>query len=103
MDATPFLRPYVDRAEGLAKLAEGQDADAAARLEAARRGFEQLLYPVESARTAELLAGVPGVTTRDALLEQATDTYESLGATPSLARVQQRRESAGQAAVREDS
>jgi class 3 adenylate cyclase/tetratricopeptide (TPR) repeat protein len=92
IDATPFLRPYVARAEGRAKLADGDGAAAAAGLEAARTGFELLDYRFEAARTAELLADVPGVPSRDALLAQARETYEALGATPSLARLTQGRE-----------
>lgn len=90
IEVTPFLRPYVDRAEGRAKLAEGNSAGAAAGLEAARREFELLGYRFEAARTAELLAGVPGLPNRHTLLEQASEAYEALGATLSLARVQQR-------------
>jgi len=90
IEVTPFLRPYLDRAEGRAKLAEGNSAGAAAGLEAARRAFELLGYRFEAARSAELLADVPGLPNRQALLEQAREAYEALGATPSLARVQQR-------------
>jgi class 3 adenylate cyclase/tetratricopeptide (TPR) repeat protein len=93
IDVTPFLRPYVDRSQGRAELAKGDSARATAGLEAAKREFELLDYRFEAARTAELLAEVPGVTNRGALLQQAGETYEALGAAPSLARVQQRRQS----------
>ncbi|HEX7197596.1 MAG TPA: hypothetical protein VF364_12285, partial [Candidatus Limnocylindria bacterium] len=91
IDVTPFVHPYVDRAVGSAKLAEGDDDAAVAMLEAARGGFELLRYRFEAARTAELLAGVPGVPNAGELLTEARQTYEALGAAPSLARVDQRR------------
>jgi len=91
IDVTPYLRPYVDRGAARARLAAGDVAEAAVGLEAARRGFELLEYRFEAARTAELLANVPGVTNRDALLEQARAAYEALGAAPSLERIEHTR------------
>lgn len=87
---TPYLRPYVDRARGRARLAQGETTGAATALEAAKAQFDTLAYRFESARTAELLAEVPGVSSRDALLEEAIEAYRSLGAARCLARLQQR-------------
>jgi class 3 adenylate cyclase/tetratricopeptide (TPR) repeat protein len=86
-DVTPFLRPFVDRAEGQARIAAGDVAGAAARLEAALAGFNELTYPFEAARTAELLAAVADEAQRTDLLESARETYRSLGALPALERV----------------
>jgi class 3 adenylate cyclase/tetratricopeptide (TPR) repeat protein len=87
LDDTPYVRPYVDRAQGRAKLAAGDRAGAVQRLEAALAGFSRLSYPFEVARTAELLAEVTDERRRRELLEQARQTYASLGARPALDRV----------------
>jgi len=87
LDHTPYVRPYVERAEARAKLAAGDRAGAVERFEAALAGFSQLSYPFEVARTAELLAEVADEDRRRELLGQARQAYESLGARPALDRV----------------
>ncbi|HUF06972.1 MAG TPA: hypothetical protein VMP86_06250 [Candidatus Binatia bacterium] len=85
IDVTPYLRPYADRAHGRARIAGGDSEGAAATLQAAFIGFSELGYRFETARTAEVLAEL-NVPNRDELLDQARETYESLGALRSLAR-----------------
>jgi tetratricopeptide (TPR) repeat protein len=87
IDVTPYLRPYVDRAKGRARIAADDNKDGTAALQSALRGFTDLGYRFEAARTAELLAELPGVSNHTELLDQARETYESLGARPSLARL----------------
>jgi hypothetical protein len=90
IEVTPYLRPIIDRAQGRARAAVGDSAEGAARLQAALSGFSALGYPFEAARTAEVLAELPGVPNRDELLDQARETYEALGASPSVARLSRR-------------
>jgi tetratricopeptide (TPR) repeat protein len=74
--------PTIDRAKGLMNGAAGQVEAAAALLRQALSGFERLGITFEIARTKEALADVSSPREAEALLTDALDTYESLGARP---------------------
>jgi hypothetical protein len=77
-----------DRAEGLVEAARGNREGAVTKLRMALEGFEGLGDVFEAARTKEALAGVvEDAAERRALLEQARDAYEELGAKPHMDRV----------------
>ena len=80
-------RPTVDRAEALARAAEGDRAAAIELLEAAVARFEDL-DPYQAARTREHLAAlVDAPERRRRLVAQALATYERLGARPDAERL----------------
>jgi hypothetical protein len=85
--ATPLLEPVIDRAMARSLAAAGDHAAAIDRLESAISGFAAVSCPFEVARTKELLAGMPGAIPRRELLDDALETYRTLGAEPHEVRV----------------
>ncbi|MBA2632409.1 MAG: AAA family ATPase [Chloroflexi bacterium] len=88
VDATPLLKPIIQRAEGSALLAAGDPASATESLRAAVAEFERLRYPFEVARTLEALAELVDPPEVTDLRAKALAIYEALGARPHVGRVQ---------------
>jgi class 3 adenylate cyclase len=84
--ALPLLGSVADRAEGVVELATDDRDRGVALLRSAIGSFERLGVPFEVARTREVLASA-GIEDAPALLEQALETYEMLGARPHAQRV----------------
>jgi DNA-binding SARP family transcriptional activator len=82
-----LLAPWCDRAEGMAAAAAGRRGDAEQALRRAARAFDDLGVRFEAARTREELAGLCLPSDAQALLSDALETYEELGAAPSAERV----------------
>jgi hypothetical protein len=87
-EADPLLDALAERAQGQAAAAVGDAAPARASLSHALAAFQRFPHVFESARTQEALALVSDEGARDALLREAIATYESLGASPHVARAQ---------------
>ena len=83
----PIIRPTLDRAHGLLRLADGDVNEGAQALRKALEGFERLRVPFEAARTREALAGCVEPAESSVLLRDALSTYERLAARPHAERV----------------
>ena len=84
--ADPLLDALAERAHGEALAAAGDETGARASLSGALAAFQRFPHVFEAARTQEALALVSDEGARDALLRGAMATYESLGASPHVAR-----------------
>ena len=86
----PFLRAQVTRARALVARAEGEDEAIEDNLVAAETAFRDLGYPYWTARAqldrAEWLAHTGRPEEAATLATQAAATFETVGATPMLAR-----------------
>ncbi|MDP9483080.1 MAG: hypothetical protein M3P84_07645, partial [Chloroflexota bacterium] len=80
--------PAADRAAGLMLAAEGDGAGAGSMLDRAVEAFDAL-SPFEAARTREMLADLDPAR-RSALLAEALEAFDRLGAAPHAARVRSR-------------
>jgi class 3 adenylate cyclase len=85
-DLVAMGRPTLDRAEALARAADGDRAAAVQLLAAAITRFDAL-DPYEAARTREHLAALVDGPRRDGLLGAARATYDRLGAAPDAKRL----------------
>jgi class 3 adenylate cyclase len=87
-NALALVGPTSDRAEGLARAAAGERADAEELLRNALAGFANLGVVFETALTKEALAGVVAESGDGARLRsEALAVYEQLGAAPHAERV----------------
>jgi hypothetical protein len=82
-----LLAPWCERAAGLAAAADGDLPAAEDALRRALHAFDELGVRFEGARTREGLAVLCPPSEACALLSEALDVYEHLGATPSAERV----------------
>jgi tetratricopeptide (TPR) repeat protein len=94
LDADPFLTAIVNRARGQALAASGDSPGAREALSRAISAFQGFPHVFEAARTQEALAPVSEGPERNRLLEEAIETYRSLGATPHLERAERLRRAA---------
>jgi DNA-binding NarL/FixJ family response regulator len=94
--SSPVLSATADRAAGLVALADGDPADALARLRRAAAVWQRMHMPYEAARTAVALAEVCSAlgdhVTATFELEQAERVFLELGAHPDLAAARARAE-----------
>jgi hypothetical protein len=88
LDADPFLAALADRAQGQALAASGDLSGAREVLSRALSAFQGFPHVFEAARTQEALAMVSDGPDRNRLLEEAIETYRSLGAAPHLERAE---------------
>jgi class 3 adenylate cyclase/DNA-binding winged helix-turn-helix (wHTH) protein len=88
-DAFALVKPFSNRAEGLARAAAGERADAEELLRGALAGFSEMGVAFETALTKEQLAGVVLETDNASQLRaEALSAYEQLAAAPHAERVQ---------------
>ena len=89
-DGIASMGAAVDRAEGLIRAGAGDIHGATRSLHRALDRFEDLSVVFEAARTREALAAVVPEDQGAALLQQALEAYERLGARPHAVRIRAR-------------